>query len=613
MSAQKVLVTGPVSSLSAYFAKLATLQAKHKFDVVLAQDLFSHLDEDDTDLAKLLDGEISVPVQVYAAIGAGRVPRKVQDKMGTGLEVATNLSVLPKAGVLTLASGLRIATLAGSTPAASSNPNAVPFTANDIAALTSSVQPAVPATPSSSSMPPPLAKPVDIFLTHAVPSSLTLISSKPLTPLADRPFETVFTPEFDAPSKLLRSKYHFSSAPGVFWEREPFEWPIEDGSTVGEAKRYCRALTLGDMGNKAKERWFYAFSITPNQPATAPASSTKSPFHPARLADLVNTTQTINGTNGPRGLKRPAAMTENDVNEMGVPNYIFSGQGGGDRKKGKGPPPDNYICRICDRKGHWIQDCPDKEARDAERAAERANRGPREPIKPITPDECWFCLSNPKVTKHLIASIGTETYLTLPKGQVCSTDQSPVPGGGHVLLIPIAHYPTLRSLPADVAPQVLEEVELYKQALKKCYNAFGAEMVVFEMARTSGKGGHAHIQICPIPSSLSSEAESTFTVQAQKYGFTLDEISDPSTFHRTAEQDGKGTDYFKVDLPNGKSLVHWIKRDERFGLQFGRETVAALLHTPDRADWKRCAKSDDEEKKDCQRFKAAFKKFDPST
>ncbi|GAA5831032.1 hypothetical protein JCM5353_005601, partial [Sporobolomyces roseus] len=274
---------------------------------------------------------------------------------------------------------------------------------------------------------------------------------------------------------------------------------------------------------------------------------------------------------------------------------------------------DHYTCRICDQKGHWIQDCPDKESKDAERASQRTNKGPREPIKPISPDECWFCLSNPKVTKHLIASIGTETYLTLPKGQVCSTDQSPVPGGGHVLLIPIAHYQTLRSIPSEVAPQILEEIELYKQALKKCFENFGAEMVVFEMARTTGKGGHAHIQICPIPASLASEAESTFTMQAQKYGFDLEEVKDPASFHKTAEEDGKGTDYFKVDLPNGKSFVHWIAKDERFGLQFGRETVALLLHTPDRADWKRCAKSDDEEKKDCQRFKAGFKKFDPST
>jgi len=77
-------------------------------------------------------------------------------------------------------------------------------------------------------------------------------------------------------------------------------------------------------------------------------------------------------------------------------------------------------------------------------------------------------------------------------------------------------------------------------------------------------------QICPIPASLASEAESTFTTQAQKYGFDLEEVEDPSSFHKTAETDGKGTDYFKVDLPNGKSLVHWIAKDERFGLQFGR-------------------------------------------
>lgn len=48
----------------------------------------------------------------------------------------------------------------------------------------------------------------------------------------------------------------------------------------------------------------------------------------------------------------------------------------------------------------------------------------------------WFCLSNPKVTKHLIVAIGGETYVTLPKGQLIPTDEgkSLVPGGGHVLV-----------------------------------------------------------------------------------------------------------------------------------------------------------------------------------
>ncbi|GAA5875458.1 hypothetical protein JCM16303_000635 [Sporobolomyces ruberrimus] len=609
MSAQKVLVTGPIQSLSSYFTKLATLQSKHSFDLVLAQDLFSHITDgdDNADLNKLLSGEIKVPVQVYAAWGAGQLPSKVKERFDRGEEVTTNLSILPKAGLLTLASGLRIATLSGDTSS---------ITPADVSTLLSSFQPTAAPGPSSS-VPATPAKSADIFLSHLVPSSLTLISSKPLTPPASRSLEQVFSPQLDEPSKLVRSKYQFMSSAGKFWEREPFEWPIEEGSKVGEPKSYCRALSLGEMGNKDKERWFYAFSITPNQPASAPPTSTKCPFHPVRLSDLVQGTQSANGTSGPRGVKRPAGPNPEDLNEMGVPNYIFSGQnrGGGDgNKKGKGgPPPDNYTCRICEQKGHWIQECPEKETRDAERAAQRTtNGGPRGPIKPISPDECWFCLSNPKVTKHLIASIGSETYLTLPKGQVCSTDQSPVPGGGHVLLIPIAHYPTLRSIPSDVSAQVLEEVELYKQALKSCFTKFGADMIVFEMARTSGKGGHAHIQICPIPSSLSSEAESTFTAQAQKYGFDLEEVSDHTAFYRDAETDGKGTDYFKVDLPNGKTLVHWIKKEERFGLQFGRETVALLLHTPDRVDWKQCAKSDEDEKKDTQRFKSAFKSFDPS-
>ncbi|GAA5858236.1 hypothetical protein JCM5353_001234, partial [Sporobolomyces roseus] len=381
MSAQKVLVTGPISSLSSYFTKLASLQSKHSFNLVIAQDLFSSIDNDDKDLDDLLNGTIQIPVQVYAAVGKGKLPQKVQDKVDKGEELTNNLSVLPKAGLLTLASGLRIATLSGSAP--SDSPSS--FTTSDVSSLLSSFQPTVaPTVPSisTSSVPAIPSKPADILLTHLVPSSLTLMSSKTLTPSQDRPYDQVFSPLLDEPAKLVRSKYHFVSSVGKFWEREPFEWPIEEGSTVGEPKSYCRALSLGEMGNKEKERWFYAFSITPKQPSSAPPNSTKSPFHPARLSDLIQTTQTLNGTNGPRGLKRPAQANEDDVNEMGVPNYIFSGQKGSQNgrdngKKGKGgPPPDHYTCRICDQKGHWIQDCPDKESKDAERASQRTNKGP---------------------------------------------------------------------------------------------------------------------------------------------------------------------------------------------------------------------------------------------
>ena len=68
-------------------------------------------------------------------------------------------------------------------------------------------------------------------------------------------------------------------------------------------------------------------------------------------------------------------------------------------------------------------------------------------------------------------SIGTECYLTLPKGQIIPTgeysskDISLLPGGGHVLIVPITHYPTLNTIPPDLSFPILEEVDTYASEL----------------------------------------------------------------------------------------------------------------------------------------------------
>jgi hypothetical protein len=55
--------------------------------------------------------------------------------------------------------------------------------------------------------------------------------------------------------------------------------------------------------------------------------------------------------------------------------------------------------------------------------------------------------------------------VTLPKGQIIPTQSSAdhvnVPGGGHVLIVPITHYPTFTTIPADLATPILEETEKY--------------------------------------------------------------------------------------------------------------------------------------------------------
>ena len=72
--------------------------------------------------------------------------------------------------------------------------------------------------------------------------------------------------------------------------------------------------------------------------------------------------------------------------------------------------------------------------------------------------------------KHLIVAVGEECYLTFAKGQLVpthSTDQREksddfkVPGGGHVLIVPIAHVATLDSIPEELRSSVIAECNRY--------------------------------------------------------------------------------------------------------------------------------------------------------
>lgn len=125
-------------------------------------------------------------------------------------------------------------------------------------------------------------------------------------------------------------------------------------------------------------------------------------------------------------------------------------------------------------------------------------------------DSCWFCLANPKVEKHLIVSIGSEIYATLAKGPVISsTDpESKVPGLGHLLLIPITHYPTFGKIPMETQIEVVAELEKYKSAIRRMFDKYDQDLVLFEVSRESINGlSHAHIQIVPVPKSKSDQVE----------------------------------------------------------------------------------------------------------
>ncbi|CAO3688330.1 unnamed protein product [Umbelopsis ramanniana] len=638
----KVLVVGSANGkFTELFSKVKSMNAKHgPFDVLLCTGNFFGKEVTNSDLEKLLNNEIEVPVHTYFIQGSNPIPGLAQSRIEKNDgELCESVYFLGKRGLLKTTQALRIAFLSGSMdaniyageitpeePAAESEPG-LHYTKADITALNS--------TPVAKNM----TAGVDILLTHEWPQDVHAMSNQSVDPKV----ESMSQPVAEV-AATLAPRYHFAAAEDVFYEREPYK-NVPGFAPVGTrpAQHVTRFIGLADVGNTNKARWFYAFNIVPMTDApmsvllAEPADTTEFPFVSIMAGGVKRPLD--NGAGGffwndegrdpkrqalgegpppgyvckrcnvpghyvkdcPQARDGTGSLPEGYVcricNEPG--HHIKQCPQAGQNKEGgakKSGPPDNYICRICSEPGHWIQDCPMKEQRDRERDANRqeiANRGT---------DACWFCLANPKVTKHLITSIGNEVYATLAKGPLVTSEQNNMPGGGHILLIPITHYETIQSIPMESQIDVVSELEQFKSAFRRMFDKYGLDLVVTEISRHSSRNAlsHANIQIMPIPKGKVDDLKSIIEKEAEKLEIQFQSRlpTDP-TAH-----------YFKMDLPDGTSLVHTIQRGERFNLQLGRQVLAKLLEIPERVDWKACTQTEDEEKKGAEDFKAAFREFD---
>ncbi|KAG6917921.1 hypothetical protein DXG01_000358 [Tephrocybe rancida] len=609
---------------------------------------------------KLIQTRYQAPIDCYIMQGEHPLPPKVVEKFAKdGGELCKKVFLLSKSGIITTAHGLRIACLGGTYDASIySTADAAPgflspfFSSQTMERLlsnslakTSSNQSyqslaAIQSTASSSQL-------IDVFMSNVWPSAITQLSNAPL-PLPELASSSAAV--LDEAIRRIKPRYHFASGGTVpqFWEREPYTWDDEEG-------RVSRFISLGAFGGEPrtgkKPRWFYAFSITPNVPGQVPRppNASKNPFKESGYRPTKRSYETAEGENYIFGNVRPPIKRSRIVQgEPGKPPPGYKCRRCESTEHfindcpERAQPPDGYVCKICGTPGHFVRDCPTRDAQgdtggkkpkpgyvcracgselhlleDCLVANQRPPQGERRggrrgPPREIGPDECWFCLSNPNLAKHLIVAIGSECYVTLPKGQIIptqpSTDHGLVPGGGHVLIVPITHYPTYSTIPPDLAEPIVDETQKYKSALQAMYAKHGAVGVTFEVGRLSAKGGHAHVQSVPVPLTLKDKVEAAFIQEGQQFGIDFEEDAD-SAIESCA--DGKGS-YFKVDLPDGRKMVHLIKDQVPFSIQFGRQVLVNLMGMPDRFDWKACMLPEDEDRADAQDFKAAFAPFDPS-
>ncbi|KAJ3808664.1 CwfJ C-terminus 1-domain-containing protein-like protein [Lentinula aff. lateritia] len=678
-------------SIRNLFAKIKTIDDKHgKFDFALCVgDFFGKLkekedteDAGDDEISLLLEGKLPAPIECYIMQGENPLPDAVIQKFAkTGGELCKDVFLMSKSGLVTTASGLRVACLGGTFEAsifssAESAPGfASPFFSEQTvekllsnSLTTSSAKQkqnykslaSIQSSSSSSQL-------VDVLVTNVWPACVTEFSSVPL-PSSFAPSSKIGAAPLDDVCRHLRPRYHFAAgAPDgnketqpVFWEREPFVWDDDNGNGNGRTSRF---ISLGSFNgttpvNGKKQRWFYAFSIEPesaSSTAQKPKNASKNPFTEnvprKRPFQEVQSSQGENYIFG--NVRQPVKRTRIENTDGKPPpgykcrrcdsteHFIHNCP---ERQK----PPEGYVCRICNTAGHLVRDCPSSSQNavgdtggrkpkegyvcracgnegghyldDCPVVTQRGGGGggKRGPPREIGPEECWFCLSNPNLAKHLITSIGEECYVTLPKGQIIPTQsaasenrassRTSVPGGGHVLIVPITHYPTFNTIPSDLAPPIIEETEKYKHFLRNFYAKHACHPVFLEISRLGARGAkgvHAHIQCVPLPQSIKTEeVEEAFVSQARSQGIVFEQDAEDAL-----RLGAGGAGYFKVELPDGKKMVHLINPGVPFGIQFGRQVLTNLLGFSSRVDWKTCTLDEEEDRADAEAFKAGFGPF----
>ncbi|KAJ3056074.1 hypothetical protein HK097_008202 [Rhizophlyctis rosea] len=635
----KVLTVGSLNGrFKEALTKIAGINKKHgPFDLLLCTgDFFGPTVTDD--IQALLTGQIKVPISTYIISGKHSLPRSVITVINAqDGQICENLIYLGKYGRTKTAEGLQIAFLSGIAPYeyrpdttinpsnSGVNPPAPDYADADthyreewVAALQAGKQP------------------VDIFLTSEWPMSVWNNSSTTATDILAQKGASAVADL----AKALQPRYHFAAgvnsteikeedpvltklAPPYF-EREPFR-------NVRGARYPTRFYGLGEFGASNKARWFCAFNIIPM--SNMETSKLEAEVPNVTLNPFIRHADTTKR-------KREAEEPNN--------NFFYGGDEGGNKRQARerGAPPRSYTCNRCQQKGHWIQDCPEKKAppegyicnlcqkpghfiRDCPENKRYDDEPWVDPALRRDPTQCWFCLSNPGLEKHLIVDVQSNTYVTLAKGSL-------IEWGGHMLIVPIGHYRStwhMRKSEEEEAKGSLEEIEEIRGRLTKLYRKMGSVTVGFEMfgggGEEDGKLMHVHEQVVPIPEELIDEIGPAFQREAEAEGLVaVDDYPEDHTlpFCRVTYPSSSDTstkdiveitkiyvpsqdkqDQYQEALAAAASMGTGRRPPRMMNLQFGRLVLANLINRPDRADWKKCLVTIGEETKLAGKMKDLIK------
>lgn len=223
-------------------------------------------------------------------------------------------------------------------------------------------------------------------------------------------------------------------------------------------------------------------------------------------------------------------------------------------------------------------------------------------IKLDETNPCWFCLSSAKVEKHLIIAIGEHCYLTLAKGGI--TDN-------HLLILPINHIQSINDNKANY-PELLEELELFKNSLVKFFGSQSQGVVFYER---NFRSVHWQLQVVPIDLNILDTIEQDIKSMSEKHFKNSNYLDIPAKYAIGDIIPQKAPYIYWQIEPLGTRFVMQINvKGTYFPLQLGRLilTDEKILNCSEKIDWKSCTKSEEEYKQDVRAMKERYKPYDCS-
>lgn len=220
-------------------------------------------------------------------------------------------------------------------------------------------------------------------------------------------------------------------------------------------------------------------------------------------------------------------------------------------------------------------------------------------IKLDEANPCWFCLSSPRVEKHLIVAIGEYCYLALAKGGLVDD---------HLLIVPIEHIESLNS--SDNSKDLYAELEEFKKSLER-YFALSSRGVIFY--ERNFRSVHWQLQVVPIPLDRIASADKSVK-EVSEHLFSNSNYIDIPANCSLADMVPSGAAYIYWQIePKGSRFVSQIHvKGSYFPVQLGRQVLAdpQLLDCGAKVDWKSCIKSEDEYISLVTDMKKKYKEFD---